>query len=512
MRKYLLIFLALFIINIIGIDNIDAAKVSSNGDFTIRGEKYNINTTTVHTSGIKIKEVQMYQDKIVSEICQYTESDEDDPRDIKYLFIYSDGSASVGWVGENVNLKYGDNENDHDGYESIIFNWKGGNTASKWDRNNGSLTDDYDAYKAHKKGTCPYYLVLNNNYWHNYIYISTEEGYNNLNALESIAQTPQGEKKGTVHTFYLVGDLDTTRSGLSCNYKYEDKDIFTLNFDNYGTPTIKLLTNNSDGMANYVKAGEYIIEDYNLTSNFKSNKYWSYIEKGKCPSTIQTCLKYSNNQHVTTYNMNIYGDDSTLANVQCDVRIGLNCTGDNCSTLNECGKFTDFFNALKDKIGIYKNCKSSSCKKEALNDYNFEKDSITSFCKSVLQNLNYSEGGCVSACLNLSKEIEDLEVGVLKTGYSETKCNIGESVLHMVYNVLKWAKYIAPILVIILSILDFIKAIAAQNDDDMKKAQGKFVKRLMVAALLFLLPLIINFMLKTFGLYSSECDISDLFS
>ena len=49
-------------------------------------------------------------------------------------------------------------------------------------------------------------------------------------------------------------------------------------------------------------------------------------------------------------------------------------------------------------------------------------------------------------------------------------------------------------------------------DDDMKKAQGKFVKRLMVAALLFLLPLIINFMLKTFGLYSSECDISDLFS
>ena len=59
MRKYLLIFLALFIINIIGIDKIDAAIVSSNGDFTIRGEKYNINTTTIHTSGIKIKEMQM---------------------------------------------------------------------------------------------------------------------------------------------------------------------------------------------------------------------------------------------------------------------------------------------------------------------------------------------------------------------------------------------------------------------------------------------------------------------
>ena len=46
----------------------------------------------------------------------------------------------------------------------------------------------------------------------------------------------------------------------------------------------------------------------------------------------------------------------------------------------------------------------------------------------------------------------------------------------------------------------------------MKKAQGKFVKRLIVAALLFLLPFIINFMLKTFGMYNSKCDVNNLFS
>ena len=44
----------------------------------------------------------------------------------------------------------------------------------------------------------------------------------------------------------------------------------------------------------------------------------------------------------------------------------------------------------------------------------------------------------------------------------------------------------------------------------MKKAQGKFIKRLIVAALLFLLPLIINFVLQTFGFYNSGCDITDL--
>ena len=67
------------------------------------------------------------------------------------------------------------------------------------------------------------------------------------------------------------------------------------------------------------------------------------------------------------------------------------------------------------------------------------------------------------------------------------------------------------VLVTILSMLDFIKAIASQSDDEMKKAQGKFVKRLIVAALLFLLPFIINFVLKTFGFYNSKCDITDLF-
>ena len=112
-------------------------------------------------------------------------------------------------------------------------------------------------------------------------------------------------------------------------------------------------------------------------------------------------------------------------------------------------------------------------------------------------------------CLSLES---DLETYLLNKSIGEDKCALTVSIITFISNILKWAKYIAPILVIILSILDFIKAIAAQNDDDMKKAQGKFVKRLIVAALLFLLPLIINFMLKTFGLYNSACDISNLFS
>ena len=127
--------------------------------------------------------------------------------------------------------------------------------------------------------------------------------------------------------------------------------------------------------------------------------------------------------------------------------------------------------------------------------------------------MNYNEGNCVSKCVKLNKEIATLEKdNNLRSDYDDsTKCGSVTSIISMVYNVLKWVKYILPALVIILTMLDFIKAIAAQNDDDMKKAQGKFVKRLIVAALLFLLPLIINFVLQTFGFYDSNCDITDLF-
>lgn len=160
----------------------------------------------------------------------------------------------------------------------------------------------------------------------------------------------------------------------------------------------------------------------------------------------------------------------------------------------------------KCKSGKTKNCVSSQIAKE----YNEKLEELKSYCKSVIKYQNYGDS-CMSSCLGLQDTLKEKDA-LIDDLNNNTECYLTESIVSMVYNILKWAKYIAPVLVIILSILDFIKAIAAQNDDDMKKAQGKFVKRLIVAALLFLLPLIINFMLKTFGLYNSACDISNLFS
>lgn len=194
------------------------------------------------------------------------------------------------------------------------------------------------------------------------------------------------------------------------------------------------------------------------------------------------------------------------------------------TTIFKCEKYNKLLDLIENRYTEYTSCKKSKKTKCTVEDDNGNQvtksialvakehsvavEEIKSYCKSVIANQNYRDS-CMTNCLSLES---DLETYLLNKSIGEDKCALTVSIITFISNILKWAKYIAPILVIILSILDFIKAIAAQNDDDMKKAQGKFVKRLIVAALLFLLPLIINFMLKTFGLYNSACDISNLFS
>lgn len=75
----------------------------------------------------------------------------------------------------------------------------------------------------------------------------------------------------------------------------------------------------------------------------------------------------------------------------------------------------------------------------------------------------------------------------------------------------KWIKdiffliqIIVPIMLLVLGSIDFIKAVAAQKDDDMKKTQSTFIKRLIIAVAIFLMPAILNlifsFLTDTFNI------------
>ena len=74
--------------------------------------------------------------------------------------------------------------------------------------------------------------------------------------------------------------------------------------------------------------------------------------------------------------------------------------------------------------------------------------------------------------------------------------------LQNLFNVLK---IILPLLVIGLSVFDFIKAITGKDEKDVKKAFTRFLKRIALAIVFFFLPILINALLDFFMIDTSVC-------
>jgi len=82
----------------------------------------------------------------------------------------------------------------------------------------------------------------------------------------------------------------------------------------------------------------------------------------------------------------------------------------------------------------------------------------------------------------------------------------------IVKSVFTWIQIAAPIMLVIFGVVDFTKAVAASDNDAIKKAQGAFVKRVIIAAIIILLPFIVDLLLSlldgALGNNVSTCEIS----
>lgn len=58
-----------------------------------------------------------------------------------------------------------------------------------------------------------------------------------------------------------------------------------------------------------------------------------------------------------------------------------------------------------------------------------------------------------------------------------------------IYDILK---IITPVIIVITGMLDMLKAVSAQKEDDIKKSQQKFVRRLLAGAIVFLVFVIVE--------------------
>lgn len=83
---------------------------------------------------------------------------------------------------------------------------------------------------------------------------------------------------------------------------------------------------------------------------------------------------------------------------------------------------------------------------------------------------------------------------------------MGSGLNNLLGDIYKWVRGAAAALVVILGILDFLKAVTSDDAEAMRKAGSTFVKRLILLAILLILPYLIDFVLELlFGSNFESC-------
>ena len=63
---------------------------------------------------------------------------------------------------------------------------------------------------------------------------------------------------------------------------------------------------------------------------------------------------------------------------------------------------------------------------------------------------------------------------------------------------------IVPLLIVILSVVYFLKVVVADDEKNYKAAWDKFVKRLIIGVIFFAVPLLVSFILKYSGISNEQ--------
>ena len=77
--------------------------------------------------------------------------------------------------------------------------------------------------------------------------------------------------------------------------------------------------------------------------------------------------------------------------------------------------------------------------------------------------------------------------------------DLGET-LTLLKQIYTFLRYMIPVLIIVLSIVDFIKVVASGDDKNYKTAYNRFIKRIIVGIVILLLPFILSLLIRISGI------------
>lgn len=105
---------------------------------------------------------------------------------------------------------------------------------------------------------------------------------------------------------------------------------------------------------------------------------------------------------------------------------------------------------------------------------------------------------------DLNRKIDELSA--IKIGNTVFSCEklLSDEVLEVIEIIFLLIRIVAPIILIVLTMLDYTSAIAA-GEDALSKSNSKFIKRMIATVLVFLAPTFINFLMDISGISDGTC-------
>ena len=101
----------------------------------------------------------------------------------------------------------------------------------------------------------------------------------------------------------------------------------------------------------------------------------------------------------------------------------------------------------------------------------------------------------------------NLDVLGILTNITDCKSVLDEELISVLQDIYGAIQIAVPILVILLCSVDIVRAVVAQDDKDIKDAQARSLKRIVIGLAIFFIPLIIDVLLDLAGVASGSCHI-----
>jgi len=84
---------------------------------------------------------------------------------------------------------------------------------------------------------------------------------------------------------------------------------------------------------------------------------------------------------------------------------------------------------------------------------------------------------------------------------------LGDELTGILKDIFSWIMIAIPVLTVVLCTVDLSKAVIAQDDGAIKKAQSTCIKRILIGVAIFFVPLLLNILLSYGGNIIGTCGI-----